>query len=308
MAARPQDTPTVGPAADLSGYDFGTLPTSVDTTPVGPAVASADVAAAVAQSLLVADWSSPADHADRTRREQLDKRHALLEARASYVARTPEIGGMVGFAARDVAEVLDSRVDKLGDQLADAPPAWAVDRLGPVPEDRSRREQWARQAGIVAAYREGHGYTHESDAIGAAPPRGAVDARHAWERAAAALGVDPAQRDLAAATDAALREVVDRYAREEEWAPPHVAEELRDAHLSAQRWRVRRIETLAEAEVADPDRREELAVAAEGFGELYDAAARRVDVLETVDWARGAWHDAHRGSPQRRLYGPDRAS
>ena len=60
------------------------------------------------------------------------------------------------------------------------------------------------------------------DPIGPAPLARAVEARAAWQRAYEALGRPEAQRDLAGATDAELRAVVERYRREEAWAPPHV--------------------------------------------------------------------------------------
>jgi hypothetical protein len=58
--------------------------------------------------------------------------------------------------------------------LAEQPPAWALDALGPVPEDVVERQEWEHRAGWAAAWRELAGHTDEHDPLGAAPPRGQV--------------------------------------------------------------------------------------------------------------------------------------
>ncbi len=50
-----------------------------------------------------------------------------------------------------LAATADARRAQLGDALADAPPQWAVEALGPVPQDTDERQEWKQQVGSVAA-------------------------------------------------------------------------------------------------------------------------------------------------------------
>jgi len=161
-----------------------------------------------------------------------EERDAADEARASYVARTPDIEGPVGEHALQLAQLEDQRVAELGRRTAEEPPAWAMDRLGPVPEDPLAREDWQKRAGRIAAFREAHGYQHETDAIGRAPSRLAARARGAWEIASRALGLSRDEIEVGRASEATLRERVDHAEREERWAPDYVADQLRDATLA----------------------------------------------------------------------------
>ena len=207
----------------------------------------------------------------------------------SYVERTPHVEGALGRLMMDVAEVMDARVAELGRRAAEERPAWA-ERLGPVPEDPIERAEWEQRAGIVARYREAHGYEVEHDAIGAAPPRGAVDAHAAWEDAYQALGAPEDAIDYARQPDAKLRELVARFEREKEWAPPYVDAELRENALAREDFRVQAEHARAAAEAEqDPQRRAELAEqaqAAETFAALHAARAAK---LERVAAAYDAW-------------------
>lgn len=191
------------------------------------------------------------------RRRQWEERDSRMEAMDSYLSRTPEMTGAVGWFARDWAVEMDARTERLGQQVAENEPRWAVDRLGPVPEDPTRRADWETRAGRIERYREAHGYTSETDAIGSAPPRGAVEARSDWERARRALGVPENQLDIARASDATLQEMVDGYRREEAWAPAHVAEELQRNSLARDDYRSQavqlqlRAQEMAEQEAAE---------------------------------------------------------
>jgi hypothetical protein len=101
-----------------------------------------------------------------------------------------------------------------------------------VPEDPLAREDWQKRAGRVAAFREAHGYQHETDAIGRAPSRLAARARGAWEIASRALGLSRDEIEVGRASEATLRERVDHAEREERWAPDYVADQLRDTTLA----------------------------------------------------------------------------
>lgn len=220
----------------------------------------------------------------------LDRAPAPAEAPASYVERTPDIPGPVGVYAREVAAAMDRRVERLGERLADRPEAWTVERLGWAPRDPLARAEWQERAAVVAAYREAHGYAAVADAIGAAPPRGAAEAHAAWQRAYAAIGSPADQLDTAAATDTELAMVVDRYAREEQWAPPYVAEDLQAARLAAEDARVQAEHLHAEADAADPQARPDLLARAAAHEHLHGLQQRRIDQLTPIDQARTAWH------------------
>ncbi|MEU5143743.1 MobF family relaxase [Streptomyces sp. NPDC021139] len=166
-------------------------------------------------------------------RRQAEERAAHWEAMDSYTARTPDLDGDLGHFLQEWAVEMDERTERLGQRVAEQQPSWAIDRLGPVPEDPTERADWERRAGRVERYREAHGYDHENNAIGQAPPQGAVEARADWERARRALGVDEKEADIARASDETLRQMIERAEREEEWAPPYVADEMQRAFTAA---------------------------------------------------------------------------
>ena len=86
------------------------------------------------------------------------------------------------------AEAADQRRHELGAEVAEAP-AWALDALGPVPEDVVERQEWEHRAGWAAAWCELAGHTDEHDPLGAAPPRGQVEkAAHSYSRSSPSWG------------------------------------------------------------------------------------------------------------------------
>ncbi|NUU20302.1 MAG: relaxase domain-containing protein, partial [Streptomycetaceae bacterium] len=172
------------------------------------------------------------------RQQQIDAREARAEELDSYLARTRDLGGSVGEYARRLAAQMDARTEALGWQAVQEQPAWALDRLGPVPDDPIDRAKWEQKAGRIARYREAHGYQHEHDAIGPQPARGTVTKRATWERALRALGIREDQDQIVRSSDAHLRDLVDRYRREEAWAPQHVADDLQKASLDRDDYRV----------------------------------------------------------------------
>lgn len=205
------------------------------------------------QMLPVAHANQDAEVAAR----QADERDAQMEATDSYASRTPEFDGDLGRFMGQWAAEMDTRTERLGERVAEAQPQWAVDRLGPVPDDALKRADWETKAGRVERYREAHGYDNEQDAIGSAPPRGAVEARSLWERALRALGVPRWQADITRASDEKLRQSVERYERETEWAPPYVSDELEKASLAREDYRAQavqldlRAQEMAEKEAAE---------------------------------------------------------
>lgn len=210
----------------------------------------------------------------------------------SWTERTPNIPGDEGRAAREIAEAMDARRDVLGERLTEDAPEWAVRHLGPVPEDALERAEWARRAGTVEQYRELYAIDAPNTAIGRLPAKGAIEQRAAWEAAHVALGRTEEQNTLAKTSDAALREMVARYEREQSWAPAHVAEELSEARQVELRYEEKAILTQADADVeTDAERRAELEAEARGYEELVGSFSQRVEVLEEIDRARAAWYE-----------------
>jgi hypothetical protein len=101
-----------------------------------------------------------------------------------------------------------------------------------VPADPADRQDWARKAASIAAYREMYGYDHPGDPIGPEPSHQAPDQRAAWHQAFAALG-PASQPDVRAMPDGRLWLLRDSYAAQTAWAPRHVGKELRLARLGA---------------------------------------------------------------------------
>jgi len=238
------------------------------------------------------------------RAELADQRRLKAQVRTSWVVRTPEGEGELDRVRQELAELMDARRAELGWQQAEAPAPWALERLGPVPEDAAGRAAWAERAGWVAAYREAYRYEHERDAIGPCPPRGAVDARLAWEAAWLQLGEDAERDRIAAATDTQLRNVITAWEREQAWAPPYAAEELQAAYLAAGDYRAQAVQTrLAPAQ--QPEEREQVRAEATELAARWDAQAvgqraaalerlavqleERAAALEQVHRVRQAW-------------------
>lgn len=217
-------------------------------------------------------------------RRQAAEREARWETMDSYTARTPQLDGDLGRFLQEWAAEMDERTERLGRRVAEEQPAWAIDRLGPVPEDPMERADWERRAGRVERYREAHGYDHETNAIGQAPPQGAVEARADWERARRALGVDEKEADIARASDETLRQMIERAEREEEWAPPYVADDMQKAFTAARDFEDQavqmelRAQEQAEKEAAEHEERVNEAMyaaqTATGYNEHQEALAQ----------------------------------
>ncbi|MGH3096450.1 MAG: MobF family relaxase, partial [Streptosporangiales bacterium] len=218
-----------------------------------------------------------------------------LAAEGSYTARTPELVDpeLDGYA-HELAEAMDTRVSVLGERAAADRPSWAG-QLGPVSDDPTERLEWTRRAGLIAAYREEHGYRSEADAIGPAPHAGAPEARQGWLAAWEALGRPDEERDTVAASDGDLFNTLQAWQREQQAAPANVDNELRrtareadDADRDARR--AVAFGDLARASGDDPseeDRTLEQARQAEA------AARQRLTALEEQAMQRQAWYEAN---------------
>ena len=249
---------------------------------------------------------------------------AVLHGRVQRIVGTPEPVASGGYAdrtpaiddpeadrfARELAAAMDERVSLLGNRVAMDRPVWALRYLGDVPADPVERADWIRRAGLAAAYREERGYAHETDAIGPAPERGSPEQRASWHAAYTALRMPDEHREVAAMSDGELWARRDAYARETAWAPPYVADELRDAHLAEDTYRADAVRAWHRADAAAGEA--ERAQARQEAGQ-YSALAQEVgayrEALTEVAEARRRWHaatelDPPAGAGRRRRTAP----
>jgi hypothetical protein len=241
---------------------------------------------------------------------------AVLHGRVQRIVGTPEPIASTGYAGRtpaledpvadqfahDLATAMDERVSVLGIRVALDRPAWAVGYLGDVPADLVEQAAWIQRARVIAAYREERGYAHETDPIGPAPERASPEQRASWHAAYVALRMPEARHELAAATDGELWSRRAAYARETAWAPPYVADELRNAHIAEDAYRADAVRAWHRADAATGDA--ERVTAQQEAGE-YGALAQQVgsyrEVLTEVAQARRRWHTATELNRQKAL-------
>ena len=179
----------------------------------------------------------------------------LPQPQGPWTSRVPQLPDPARQAyLTGVAALMDDRTRRLGQHTARTAPAWAITVLGPVPADPAARQDWARKAASIAAYREMYGYDHPSDPIGPEPSHQAPDQRAAWHQAYLALGPS-AGPDVRAMPDGRLWLLRDTYATQTAWAPRHVGKELRLSRLGAFDAALGAVRADAEAQAAAQDRR-----------------------------------------------------
>jgi hypothetical protein len=201
-----------------------------------------------------------------------------------------------------IAALMDTRKDRIGEHAAENTPHWAINALGPVPEDRLDRPDWQKRAASIGAWRELSGYDDPADPIGPELVAAAPDLRAAWHEALAALG--PAGHpDVRGMPDGRLLHLRDTYPIETAWAPPYVGDELRQVRAAAREARLAGLRVSAEATAAaksgDYDtaaRQQELAGS---YHALHEAYRQREAVFATTMADRTDWDAATRA--QRRL-------
>jgi len=191
----------------------------------------------------------------------------------------------------ELAAAADARREQLAHQVADDQPQWAVEALGHLPDDPREREHWLQRAGAVAAHRELTDHDDPAAGIAGPPKAGQAEAYASWRAAWHALGRPEADRDEAEMSDGQLLMRVRAYQREQNWAPPYVANELAGTRQAADRHRatatVRRhaAETTTDAE--HRARLEREATEAEALTKLLDRQAAQ---LAEADDARAHWY------------------
>jgi hypothetical protein len=143
-------------------------------------------------------------------------------------------------------QAMDARTERLGEHAVQAAPAWALQALGPVPEDPIERLGWQDRASKIATYRELYGIGDEREVIGPEPTGNTPEMRAAWHDAFAAITRTDSV-DVRHLPDGSLIHMRDSYKSETGWAPPHVGKQLRDVRLGAETMRLKAIRADAEA-------------------------------------------------------------
>jgi hypothetical protein len=223
------------------------------------------------------------------RKIQDDERRPRLQAFSDLV---PEQGSEeMRRWLRHHADRADTRRHELGGRVAHESPRWALDALGPVPDEPLERQEWEHKAGWAAAYREMAQHDDDEDALGTPPPAGLAEKHAIWRTAMEELDLPDVGVDEKLATDGALRNRVAAFKREEVWAPKRVAddlaavnEQLDKRRQDAELWKARATQLADEVE---RERLKEEADRAElEAGELQLRAAE----LQEVDDARARWY------------------
>lgn len=210
----------------------------------------------------------------------------------SWADRTPHLSDPVMDAfARQVAQAMDARTQRLGELAAEDPPPWLCEHLGVAPQDALERTAWVYRAGLVLGYREQYGDDSVTvGVLGPAPGFHHPERRAAWHRAAQALGLNPADREAAAATTGQLWERRAAYARGLAGAPPYVVPELKAAAREAQDRAAEAERLRARAEASDdPEERRSLLTWAEANADLARVAQWRTERLKSAHERRQEW-------------------
>jgi len=143
-------------------------------------------------------------------------------------------------------QAMDERADRLGEHAVQTAPAWAVQALGPVPEDPIERLEWQDRVSKIATYRDIYGISDDREVIGPEPTSNAPKMRAAWHAAFAAI-THTDTVDVRELPDGSLTHMRDSYPTDTGWAPPHVGKQLRDVRLGAETMRLKAIRAEAEA-------------------------------------------------------------
>ncbi|SNR29156.1 conjugative relaxase domain-containing protein, TrwC/TraI family [Haloechinothrix alba] len=222
---------------------------------------------------------------------RIASRNTLDPRDDSYADRVPTVDEPDWRAYLDsLAAAADQRQRTLGEQVAENPPQWAIEALGPVPDDPSEAGDWVTRAGAVAAHRELTGHDDPAEPIGTPPRAGQVEAYASWRCAWRALGRPESQRDELEMSDGQLRMRVRAAQREAAWAPRYVGNELAGTIQAADQHRHTASLRSTEAEAtSDPERQAQLRQQADEAAALAEALDARTAHLREAEQARGRW-------------------
>ena len=188
--------------AQLSGHDTASVLDQITSGSMDRARSIASVLHGRLQDLRLPGRQQPAALAER-----------LPEARAEGLAR-------------QAALMMDVRAAAIGEQLAARPEPWLVDRLGlPPQQPGALRDDWISRAGHAGFYRQAHGITDPSTALGDRPANN-PELLMLWEQAADVLEISGQDYDLRRAQRAELEGTVRAYTRAAGTAPPDMGRRL----------------------------------------------------------------------------------
>ena len=195
---------------------------------------------------------------------------------------------------READTALDRRQTELGEQLAAAPPRWALEAWGVPPAEPGRlRDDWTQRAALVQSYRELAGITDDTVAIGPPPSRQAA-MTEAFAASVRALELPDEVALLKAMGRGELEARVREYARAEAVAPVDVQADIVSIAATRQQF-------VDQAKDARQAANEELAQSAEEMARILEADRER---LQVADSARLEWEettaDKARGAGQAR--------
>jgi hypothetical protein len=178
---------------------------------------------------------------------------------------------------------MDTRAQAIGEQLAACPEPWLVDRLGlPPQQPGALRDDWISRAGRAGFYRQAHGITDPTIALGDRPANN-PELHMLWEQTHRDLEIPADEVNIRAKSRAELEGTVHAYTRAAQTAPPDMARQL-DYH----RQQATGLERQAEQAQAYGDT--QLA------GDSRAAAAeetRQANELSAAQDTRDAWDRAH---------------
>jgi hypothetical protein len=191
-------------AAQLAGHDIGNLIGRITAAPMDRARSISSVLHHRLQRLALAD----------------------LRHDATWAQRTPATASP---AAHELAAALDDRARALGERLAPSPEPWLARHLGVLAPAASAalRAEYARRAGLAAAYREAAGIANLDQAASLMPHRGNPELEAMRKAVLAALEIRD-EADIVRALnrgDLEARALQGQRARAA--APPNVSRQLR---------------------------------------------------------------------------------
>ena len=210
---------------------------------------------------------------------------------ASFADLLPrELGEANRAGLEELAAAADARRVELGAELAAAPPQWAREALGPVPDDEAGRLEWEHEAGWAGAYRELVEHSDDADPLGAAPPAGLAEKHALFRTAHTALDLSTAGAEEEAMSEGRLRARVEAWEREQAWGPRYVAPDLEAAHDELRQARADATVWTARADAAaDPLDADQYRAAAEQAAARVEQLVPIVADLELSDDVRAAW-------------------
>ncbi len=203
---------------------------------------------------------------------------------------------------RHLAAAAEARRVELGRRLAERPPGWAWDALGPVPEKENvvQRAVWEHKAGWAAAYGELVGHRDpDTNPLATVPPRREAEKMAVWRTARAALNLRDANTPNPA-TELSVgvlraryrageraRDAAPRYVTDDELAA--TAQELHARQADAVLWASRAAAT------TNPRERDQHTAAAEQARRRLEEVEQVHRILSEMADARAEWviHHAH---------------